>query len=113
VKIILNLIKMHGTTIKIMFFLLRCGPKRAIPSLFLRALDRTQRRNTVGTTSLEYLSAGRRELYLTTHNTHTHPGEIRTLNPGRRATADLRLSRAAAGIGNRILYPMEYLLLQY
>ena len=33
-------------------------------------LDRTQRRSTVGRTPLDERSARRRDLYLTTHNTH-------------------------------------------
>jgi hypothetical protein len=38
--------------------------------LFLRFLDHTQRRNTVGRTPLDEWSARRRDLYLTTHDTH-------------------------------------------
>jgi len=34
-------------------------------------LDRTQRRTAVGMTPLDEWSARRRDLYLTTHNTHT------------------------------------------
>jgi hypothetical protein len=41
------------------FFLWRCDPTRVMASSFLRFLDHTQRRTTVG-----------RDLYLTTHNTH-------------------------------------------
>ena len=52
------------------FPLWRCGPTRAMASLFLRFLDHTQRRITVGRTPLDAWSARRRELYLTTHNTH-------------------------------------------
>jgi len=37
---------------------------------FTRFLDRTQRRTTVGGTPLGEWSARRRDLYLTTHNTH-------------------------------------------
>ena len=33
-------------------------------------LDHTQRRSTVGSTPLDELSARRRDLYLTTHDTH-------------------------------------------
>jgi hypothetical protein len=36
----------------------------------MRFLDHTQRRTTVGRTPLDEWSACRRELYLTTHNTH-------------------------------------------
>jgi hypothetical protein len=38
-----------------------------IPEVFL---DHTQRRTTVGRTPLDERSARRRDLYLTTHNTH-------------------------------------------
>ena len=54
----------------IFFFLWRCGPTRAIASSFLKFLDHTQRRNTVGRTPLDEWSVRRRDLYLTTHNTH-------------------------------------------
>ena len=47
----------------------RCGPTRAMASSFLRFLDHTQRRITVGRTSLDGWSARRRDLYLATHNT--------------------------------------------
>ena len=50
------------------FPLWRCGPTRAMASSFLRFLDHTQRRITVGRTSLDEWSARRRDL--TTHNTH-------------------------------------------
>jgi len=36
----------------------------------MRFLDRTQRRTTVGRTPLDEWSARRKNLYLTTHNTH-------------------------------------------
>jgi hypothetical protein len=39
-------------------------------SSFLRFLNHTQRRSTVGRTPLDEWSARRRDLYLTTHNTH-------------------------------------------
>ena len=39
-------------------------------SSFLRFLDHTQRRITVGRTPLDEWSARRRDFYLTTHNTH-------------------------------------------
>ena len=47
-----------------------CGPTRAMASSFLRFLDHTQRRITVGRTPLNEWSARHRDLYLTTHNTH-------------------------------------------
>ena len=40
--------------------------------LFLMFLDHTQRRSTFGRTPLDELSARRRDLYLTTHDTHAH-----------------------------------------
>jgi hypothetical protein len=56
----------------------------------------TQRRTTVGRTPLDEWSAGRRDLYLTTHNTHKRqtsmpPGGIRTQDLSRRSAANLRL----------------------
>jgi hypothetical protein len=57
-----------------------------------------QRRTTVGRIPLDEWSARRRDLYLTTHNTHNRqtsmpPGEIWTHDLSRRAVADLRLRR--------------------
>ena len=52
------------------FFLYRWGPTRAMASSFLRFLDHTQRRITVGRTPLDEWSARRRDLYLATHNNH-------------------------------------------
>ena len=52
------------------FFLGRCDPTRVIDSSFLRFIDHTQRRTTVGRTPLDKWSARHRDLYLTTHNTH-------------------------------------------
>jgi len=43
---------------------------RTMASLFLRFLDNTQRRTTVGRTPLDESSGCRRDLYLATHNTH-------------------------------------------
>jgi len=52
--------------------------------------------DVLGMTPLYEWSARRRDLYLTTHNTHntqtsTPPCGIRTHNPSRRAAADPRL----------------------
>ena len=52
------------------FFQRRCGPTGAMTSSFLRFLDHTQRRITVGRTPPDERSVSRRDLYLTTHNTH-------------------------------------------
>ena len=75
------------------FFLWRCDPTGAMASSFLRFLDHTQRRITVGRTPLDEWSARRRDLYLTTHNTHNkHPCHRWDSNPqsqqasGRRPT---------------------------
>jgi len=65
-------------------------------SSFLRFLDHTRRRITVGRTPLDEWSARHRDLYLTTHNTHNWqtsmpPSGIRTHDLSRRAAADLHL----------------------
>ena len=57
-----------GTVQDYIFFWRNC-PQLAMTS-FTRFLDHTQRRNTVGRTSLYEWSARHRDLYLTTHNTH-------------------------------------------
>ena len=51
-------------------FLWRCDPTRTMTSSFLRFLDHTQRRITVGRIPLDEWSARRRDFYLTTHSTH-------------------------------------------
>ena len=48
----------------------RCDPTRVMASSFLKFLDHIQQRTTVGSTPLDERSARRRDLYLTTHNTH-------------------------------------------
>jgi hypothetical protein len=66
-------------------------------SSFLRFfLDHTQRRTTIGKIPLDEWSARRRDLYLTTHDTHNRqismpPDGIRTHNFNRRAATELRL----------------------
>ena len=67
--------------------------KLSCHSLFLH---HRQRRTAVDRTPLDERSARRRDLYLTTHNTHNRqtsmpPGGIRTHNLSRRTAADLRL----------------------
>ena len=55
---------------------------RALASSFWRFLDHTQRRATVCRTPLDEWSVRRRDLYLTTHNTHNkHPCPRWDLNP--------------------------------
>ena len=60
----------HSIPSIILFFLWRYNPTRVMTSSFLRILDHTQRRSTVGRTPLDEWSARRRDLYLTTYNTH-------------------------------------------
>jgi hypothetical protein len=49
------------------------------------------RHTTLGRTPLEEWSARRRDLYLTTHNTHKRQTRIETHNPSKRAAVDPRL----------------------
>ena len=83
----------------------RCGPTRAMASSFLRFLDHTQRRITVGRTPLDEWAARRRDLYLTTHNTHNRQismppvGFEPTISAGERPQT-CTLDRAATGTGN-------------
>ena len=87
------------------FFLLwRCDPTRVMASSFLRFLDHTQRRTTVGRTPLDEWSAPRRDLYLTKQNTHnrqtsmTPVGFEPTISAGERPQT-YALDRAATGTG--------------
>ena len=85
-------------------FLWRCGPTRAMASSFLRFLDHTQRRTTVGRTPLDEWSARRRDLFLTTHNTHNRQTSMPpvwfepTISASERPQT-YALDRAATGIG--------------
>jgi hypothetical protein len=58
------------------YFIWLCSPKRAMASSFTRILEHTQRRAIVGRTPLGEWSARRRDLYLTTHNTHNRQTAI-------------------------------------
>jgi len=53
-----------------------CGPTRTKVSSFLRLLDHTQRRTTVGRTPLDRPSARHRDLYLTKYNSHCRQTSI-------------------------------------
>ena len=72
---------------------------------FLRFLDHTQRRTTVGRTLLDEWSARRRDLYLTTHNTHNRQTSLPpvgfelTISAGERLQT-YALDRAATGTGS-------------
>jgi hypothetical protein len=74
-----------------------CSPARAMASSSSRFPDHTRRRATVGRTPLDEWSVRRRDLYLTTHNTHNRKKNIyaasgfRTHDRSRRAAVDLRL----------------------
>ena len=82
----------------------RCGPTRAMASSFLRFRDHTQRRITVGRTPLDEWSARRRDLYLTTLNSHNRQtfmppvGFEPTISAGERPQT-YSLDRAATGNG--------------
>ena len=82
--------------LKTFFFQWRCDPTRVMASSFLRFLDHTQRRTTVGRTPLDEWSVRCKDLYLTTHNTHNRqttmpPSGIRTHDLSKREAADLQL----------------------
>ena len=71
-----------------------CGPSWSMASSFLRILDYTKRRTTVGRAPLDEWSARRRDPYLRAHNTHDkhpYPDGVQTHNFGRRAAAELRI----------------------
>ena len=82
----------------------RCDPTRVMAASFLRFLNHTQRRTTVGRTPPDEWSARRRDLYLTTHNTHNRqtsmpPVEFEpTISAGKRPQT-YALDRAATGTG--------------
>jgi len=73
-------------------------------SSFLMFLDHTQRRTTVGTTPLDECSARRRDLYLTTHNTHNRqtsmpPVGFEPTISARERPQTYALDRAVTGTG--------------
>ena len=86
------------------FFISRNSPQWARASSFTRFLDHTQRRTTVGRTPLDAWSARRRDLYLTTHNTHNRHtsmppvGFETTISAGERPQT-YALDSAATGTG--------------
>ena len=99
---------------KCLFLLWRCDPTRVMASSFLRYLHHTQRRTTVGGTPLDEWSACRRDLYLTTHNTHNRQismpsvGFEPTISAGERPQTYV-LDRTATGTG----FPNAYFLKIY
>ena len=80
----------------------RCAQTRVMAVSCLRFLDHTQGHTTVGRTPLDEWSARRRDLYLTTHNTHNRQTSIRpaghetTISAGKRQQT-YALDRAATG----------------
>jgi hypothetical protein len=89
---------------KYIFLLWRCDPTRVMASSFLRFLDYTQRRTTVGRTPLDEWSARRRDFYLTTHNTHNRQTSMPPVRFESKISAGDRpqtyaLDRAATGTG--------------
>ena len=78
--------------------------------LFLMFLDHTQRLSTVGRTPLDDRSARRRDLYLTTHDTHNRQismppvGFEPTISAGERPQT-YALDRVATGNGIADLNP--------
>jgi len=58
-------------TVYSFYFWWRCDPTWVMTSSFLMFLDHTQWRITFGRTPLDEWSARPRDLYLTTHNTHS------------------------------------------
>ena len=85
------------------------APQWTRASSFTRFLDHTQRRTAVGRNPLDEWSARRRDLYLTTHNTHNRQtsmppvGFELTISTGERPQFYV-LDRAATGTGNRYIY---------
>ena len=77
--------------------------------LFLMFLDHTQWRSTVGRAPLDEWSAHRRDLYLTTHNTHNRQtsmppvGFEPTISAGERPQT-YAIDRAATGTGTVHIY---------
>ena len=101
--IILKASLFYSALLRIVFYW-RCDPTRTRSSSLMRLLDHTQRRTTVGRTPLDERSARRRDLYLTTHNTHNRQtsmlpmGFEPTISAGERPQT-YALDRAATGTG--------------
>jgi len=90
------------------FFFRRNSPRWARASSFTRFLDHTQRRTAVGRIPLDEWLARRRDLYMTTHNTHNRQISMppvvfeRTVSAGERPQTHA-LDRAAIGTGPPVL----------
>jgi hypothetical protein len=99
---IYSLFKIVFISIFYYYFLWLCSPARAMASSFTRFCDHTQRRATVGRNPLDEWSARRRDLYLTTHNTHTTNID----SPDGIQTHDRR--PAVTGTGDKTAFTYEY-----
>ena len=89
------------------FFWWRCGPTCNMASSFLRLVDHTKRRITVGRTPLDEWSARRIDLYLTTHNTHNRktsmpPVGFEPTISERERPQTCVLDRATTGTGHKV-----------
>ena len=86
------------------FFFWRRGQTRVMASSCMRFLRHIQRRTTVGRTPQKKLLSRRRDLYLTTHNTHTRqttmpPAGFKPTISGEQRKQTLY--RAATGTSNK------------
>ena len=87
-----------------LYFFWRNNPQWARNFSFFRILDHTQRHTTVGRTLLFEGSARRRNIYLTTHNTHNRQTSMPSVRFEPTISGDERpqtyaLDRAATGTG--------------
>jgi hypothetical protein len=105
-----NLEECNTAGVHVRFFLLwRCDPTRVMTSSFLKFLDHTQQRTTVGRIPLDEWSARSRDFYLTTHNTHNRKiympsvGFELTISAGERPQT-YALDRAGTGTGILPIY---------
>ena len=96
-----------------MFVFGASAPQWARASSFTRFLDHTQRHTTDGRIPLDEWSARRRDLYLTSHNTHNRqtsmpPVGFETTIPANERPQTYALDRAATGIGYSFLFTNKY-----
>ena len=99
---------LHSLCSTINFFFGRNSPQWARTSSFTRFPYHTQRRTTVGWTPLDEWSARRRDIYLTTHNTHNRktsmpPVGFETTIPVGERPQTYALERAATGTGQQLI----------
>ena len=98
------------------YFIWRDSPQWARASSFTRVLEHTQRRTTVGRTPLDEWSVRRRDLYLTTHNTHNGQTSIPRVGFEPAVSAGERLQtyaldRAVTGSGDVVFTSPNILIL--